>query len=231
MTLRDLCRRLVRFGWPRPFDYRRAYARADLARDYWTVVGPTTREEYDRLGGVKLRHLIDLGLTPDSRVLDVGCGTGLLTAALEGYLSDRGLYVGTDLAPEAVAFCRQRFRRPNFSFVRNEMTALPLTEGPFDAIAFYSVFTHTYPEETALLLAEARRVLAAGGFVFADAFVSPDVRRSEGGRGAVVVGAGLLPRLIAGAGLRAETVMTLDGPRGSRRAFLKLTRAAGLGLL
>jgi SAM-dependent methyltransferase len=226
MTLRDLCGRLARLGRARPFDYRRAYARADLARDYWTVVGPATREEYDRLGGVKLKLLIDLGLAPAARVLDVGCGTGLLAAALEGHLSDRGLYVGTDLAPEAVAFCRRRFRRPNFSFVQNEMTALPLPARGFDAIAFYSVFTHTYPEETALLLAEAGRVLAPRGFAFADAFTSPDVRRSEGDRGAVVVGAAHLARLIAEAGLRAEPVMTLEGPRGSGRAFLKLTPAA-----
>src|SRR5438270_442465 len=81
-----------------------------------------TREEYERLGEVKLQLLRKLGLGPDARVLDVGCGTGLLTAALERFLSARGLYYGTDLAPEAVRFCRERFRRPNFVFVPGVMT-------------------------------------------------------------------------------------------------------------
>ena len=41
-------------------------------------------------------------------------------------LSPQGLYHGTDLAEEAVAFCRRRYRRPNFSFSQNSMTCVPL---------------------------------------------------------------------------------------------------------
>lgn len=106
-------------------DYRRWYSTWDLERDYWTIVGPATKEEYEELGAVKLRLLINLGLTPDVRILDVGCGTGLLTAALHEYLRDGGAYCGTDISPDALAFCRSRFRRPNFSFHQNAMTTLP----------------------------------------------------------------------------------------------------------
>ncbi len=158
-------------------DYYQAYATADLNRDYWTVVGPGTREEYDRLGRGKLQVLRDAGLTPDGRVLDVGCGTGQLAAPLESYLSDRGLYYGTDVGPEAVEFCRERFRRPNFRFARNEMTALPIAGQEFDFVTFFSVFTHTYPDETVLLLAEANRLLAPNGVIIGDVFTSPMVER------------------------------------------------------
>src|SRR5262245_61741305 len=88
------------------FDYLDLYARTDLERDWWTIVGPASREEFESLGRIKLRFLTEHGLTPESRVLDVGCGTGQLAAPLVGYLSDRGRYCGTDIAPEAVAFCR-----------------------------------------------------------------------------------------------------------------------------
>jgi SAM-dependent methyltransferase len=208
-------------------DYRRWYARHDLDRDWWTIVGPASRAEYERLGAVKLGLLRDLGLRPDSRVLDVGCGTGLLAAALEGFLDDRGRYCGTDLGPEAVAFCRARFRRPNFAFLVNEPTTIPLRGEVFDFVVFYSVFTHTFPEETTLLLREARRLLADGGLVFADVFASPLVAGWAGNRGAVEVNREHFLSLAAGCGLRAEVVLDQPWQRFARRLFFRLTPAGG----
>lgn len=206
-------------------DYRRWYSTWDLERDYWTIVGPATREEYEQLGAVKLQLLIQLGLTPDARVLDVGCGTGQLTAALHEYLSDRGVYCGTDISPDALAFCRSRFRRPNFTFRLNEMTTLPPLTERFGFIVFYSVFTHTYPRETALLLREAARLLAGGGVIFADLFTAPLIERHAGDRSAVEVNPDYLLRLLDGSGLRAEVVQILPGPHLMQRFFLKFTRA------
>lgn len=207
------------------FNYYDIYANADLAADYWSASGPPSEAEFERLVPIKLKHLTDLGLTPDSRLLDVGCGTGLLTTAAERFLSDRGLYWGTDLAPEAVAFCQRRFRRSNFHFAVNGMTTLPVSGMQFDAIAYYSVFTHTYPDETALLLAESKRVLAPGGFIFADLFTSPLVMRHAGSRYAVEVNRDLTLRLAALAGLKAELVMDTVWKGKARRQFYKFTHA------
>ena len=187
-------------------DYYKAYATADLTRDYWTVVGPKSKAEFDALAEAKLGHLRDVGLTPDSRVLDVGCGTGQLAVPLEPYLSDRGCYTGTDIGPEAVAFCRGHFRRPNFAFHVNAMTRLPLAAERFDIVAFFSVFTHTFPDETVLLLAEARRLLAPGGVVIGDVFTSPVVERSSGHRGMMTLEREHFLRLVTLAGL-TPTVM------------------------
>jgi len=206
-------------------DYHKAYATADLNRDYWTVVGPSTREEYDRLSKVKLQHLIELGLTPDSRLLDVGCGTGLLTNAVEPYLSANGLYFGTDLGKEAIEHCKHRFTRPNFHFAQNEMTRIPITDQQFDMICYYSVFTHTYPDETALLLAESKRLLAPNGAIFADVFTSPLVDRYSGNRGAVEVNEEHLMRLIALVGLKAELVMAGKWQQYGERKFYRFTHA------
>jgi SAM-dependent methyltransferase len=208
------------------FDYRRLYARRDLRRDYWSVVGPATEEEYRRLGLVKRQLLIDLGLRPDSRILDVGCGTGLLTAALADFLDDSGLYHGTDLAAEAVAFCKDRYRRPNFFFAQNALTALPPGDVRFDFIVFYSVFTHTFPAETAALLREARRRLAEGGILFADLFASPLVKSFAGNRGAVEVNRDYFLALVASCGLHAELVMAQPWQRFGERLFFKFTAGA-----
>jgi SAM-dependent methyltransferase len=206
------------------FNYHDIYARADLTKDFWTASGPPSKAEFDRLVPIKLKLLTDQGLTPDGRVLDVGCGTGLLATAAERFLSDRGCYYGTDLAPEAVAFCKGRYRRPNFRFAVNGMTTIPIHGETFDAITFFSVFTHTYPDETALLLAEAARLLAPGGFVFADVFTSPLVQRHAGSRYAVEVNREALLRLAGLAGLTAELVMDSPWNGRAKREFFALRR-------
>jgi SAM-dependent methyltransferase len=206
-------------------DYRRWYAAWDLQRDYWTIVGPATKEEYDRLSRVKLQLLIDLGLTPHGKVLDVGCGTGLLTAALYDFLSECGRYVGADISPEAIAFCRSRFPRPNFSFHVSEMTRLPALTERFDFIVFFSVFTHTYPRETALLLHQASRLLADGGLIFADLFTAPLIEEYDGDRSAVEINPDYLMCLLEGSGLHADLIDMQPRPRLGQRLFYRFTRA------
>lgn len=207
-------------------DYHKAYATADLDRDHWTVVGPSTRADYERLAGLKLQHLRDLGLTPDSRVLDVGCGTGQLGTGLVDVLSDRGCYVGTDIGPEAVAYCRRHFRRPNFRFHVNDMTRIPVADERFDFVTFFSVFTHTFPDETALLLHEAARVLAPGGLILGDVFVNPHVERCGGNRGRMELERDHFLRLVGLAGLRAEVFEEWEWEGGpTRRAIYKYTPA------
>ena len=207
-------------------DYRRWYSTWDLQRDYWTIVGPTTKEEYERLSRIKLRLLIDLGLAPEAKVLDVGCGTGQLAAALEDFLHARGRYIGIDISPEAVAFCRSRFQRPNFSFLVSEMTKLPALTKRFDFIAFFSVFTHTYPRETALLMHQAAHLLADGGIIFADVFTAPLIDEYTGDRGAVEINPDYLMRLLDGSGLCAELIDMQPRPRLGQRLFYTFTLAS-----
>src|SRR5262249_26046681 len=166
--------------------------------------------------------LVGLGLGPRSGLLDLGCGTGQLAQAVEPFLADDGRYHGTDLAAEAVAFCRRRFRRLNFSFGQNEPAGIAAPPRlRFDAAAAFSVFTHTYPDETLGLLRDLRRLLAPGGWAFADLFVSPLAERYAGHRGAVELNPALAVDLFAAAGFRGVEVQSEPWGQAARRAVYR----------
>jgi SAM-dependent methyltransferase len=153
-------------------DYQAVWDSADLTKDHCSIVGPASEQQFNELGTKKLQFLLDLGLTRESAVLDVGCGTGCLTQAMADFLNDGGRYCGTDVAKQAVDFCAGRFRRQNFSFLQNTMITIPIQDGKYDFIVFYSVFTHTFPSETAALLKDARHLLKESGSILADVFFS-----------------------------------------------------------
>jgi SAM-dependent methyltransferase len=164
------------------FDYEEAYRRVDLQLDYWTVVGPATRAEFEELGRGKCAQLVALGLNARSRVLDIGCGTGQLTEPLVPILTPDGLYHGVDVVSAAITFCRSRFPQSNFHFAKNEQTTIPIYDVEFDFIYLGSVFTHMFPADIALMLGEIRRLMAPGACVVTDAFVSPAIADYVGSR-------------------------------------------------
>ena len=93
-------------------------------------------------------RLIAEGLLP---VLDVGCGEGELAR----YLPEGG-WVGVDTSATLLA----RAPQPRF---QADATALPFGDSSFASVALLYVLYHL--QEPAQALAEARRVLRAGGLV------------------------------------------------------------------
>ncbi len=205
------------------FDYVDIYAKVDLEKDYWTVVGPATREAYEELGRGKAKQLLDFGMKPNAKVLDVGCGTGQLAEPLTKILSPEGAYYGTDLGAEAIAFCKKKFRLPNFHFVTNTMTGLPLKGILFDAIYLGSVFTHMYPKDIHAMLGELRRVMAGSGFILVDAFVSPDVKDYVGSISMIHLNEANLHRSFQENGFAFEEAGVIPWNEHCRRVIFKLT--------
>jgi len=111
-----------------------------------------------------LRELRSAGA---QRVLDMGCGTGLLTARIRAELHPRGI-VGCD-------FSRGMLREaathaPDLAWVRGDAQRLPFPEGRFDAVVSTEAF-HWFPDPDRALR-EFLRVLVPGGRLML-AFVNP----------------------------------------------------------
>ena len=97
----------------------------------------------------------------ESRVWDVGCGPGHVTAFLAGL----GLRAaGIDLSGEMIEQAAKR--HPDLEFSTGSMTALPAAGASWDGlVSFYSLIHMIDDADVRAALAEFRRVLAGGGLL------------------------------------------------------------------
>ncbi|MDR3634748.1 MAG: class I SAM-dependent methyltransferase [Isosphaeraceae bacterium] len=98
---------------------------------------------------------------PNDRVLDVGCGSGVVAASL----ADTPVRecVAVDGNPEAIAFATARFQRPNLRFVQGLVDELDFADGSFDACCCLELIEHIHVEQGRELLATLARLLRPGG--------------------------------------------------------------------
>jgi SAM-dependent methyltransferase len=118
-----------------------------------------------------LDHLREFvrSLGPVERALDLGCGTGRLTAELEA-----AEVTAADVSP--VALDRARARLPAATLVELQPDApLPLGDGEFDLVLCTETIEHV--RDVQELLSEARRVLRPGGAIAISTPATPPLIR------------------------------------------------------
>ncbi len=98
---------------------------------------------------------------PTDRVLDIGCGSGVVAAALAD--SPVQECVGIDGSADAVAFASGQFRRANLRFERCLVDELALPEGYFDAAVCMELVEHIHAHQGRTLLDSLYRLLRPGG--------------------------------------------------------------------
>lgn len=102
------------------------------------------------------------GIRAADRVLDVGCGTGVVsvTAALRG-----AVVTGLDLTPELLARARENaaVARVDVDWHEGDVEALPFADGTFDVVT--SQFGHMFAPRPDVAMREMLRVLKPGGTI------------------------------------------------------------------
>jgi SAM-dependent methyltransferase len=142
-------------------------------------------DDFESSGELLVRRLIEVaGLTPESCVLDIGCGIGRLAVALTSKLEGKGRYEGLDIVPSGIEWCTENItsRYPNFRFMLADVAngeynpsgrtspteyRLPYPDATFDLVVLTSVFTHMLTAEHEHYLDEIVRVLKPDGRCFA----------------------------------------------------------------
>jgi SAM-dependent methyltransferase len=139
--------------------------------------------------------------SPEPRVLDVGCGSGLTDAYLVGRLGElHGADVSKGLLETAQA------SNPGVEYHWFNGAALPFDDGAFDVSFAICVLHHVEPGERGSLVREMRRVTRGGGLVTIyehnpfNPLTRIAVNRCEFDRGVHLLRSGETRRLLRGAG-------------------------------
>jgi ubiquinone/menaquinone biosynthesis C-methylase UbiE len=143
--------------------------------DVWAMVDRLDAGTQERLAGVletrgadaqqrRMREafLAEIDLPAGARVLDVGCGTGVLTRRLARSPGVASV-VGVDVAPALLDRARELCAEPGVEFREGDATALPFGGAEFDAVVLDSTLSHV--PDTRGAIAEVARVLRPAGLL------------------------------------------------------------------
>ncbi|MGM5470795.1 class I SAM-dependent methyltransferase [Flavobacteriaceae bacterium LMO-SS05] len=138
----------------------------------------------------------------DNKILDFGCGTGLLSMAAQNFINNNGFYLGIDLNKEEIEFCKLNYKNPNINFKHIEANNAfysktneknknhwDIENNSIDMVTALSVWTHLNEADAIFYFKEVSRVLKKGGkaiitFFYLDEkyFESLKSRTSENGK-------------------------------------------------
>ena len=126
---------------------------ADAASIYHDHVVPDVKAEWEP------RVAAAADIRPGQRVLDVACGTGVLTRAAAIRTGPNGAVTGLDVSPRMLAIAARV--SPELSWREGDAQELPFEDASFDAVV--SQFGLMFIPNASLALREMMRVLKPGG--------------------------------------------------------------------
>ena len=95
------------------------------------------------------------------RVLDIGAGTGRLTAYLSEMVGADGKVICEDIAENMLRMAKIKIKNPNTNFICDDVSFLALKGDIVDVVVLFSIFPHIKQQLQALK--EIKRVLKPGG--------------------------------------------------------------------
>ncbi len=192
----------------------------DLAQRWWDENGP--QKALHALNPVRLRYVADRIALQGAKVLDLGCGGGLLSEALAKVGAD---VVGIDLAPDLIKVAKLHRLESGVQVEYRGQSAESLaTEAPgtFDAITCMEMLEHV-PDPAAILQACAT-LLKPGGRLFLST-----LNRTPAAFALAIVGAEYIARLLPkGTHQYRDFIKPSELARWLREAGLELEDVTGL---
>lgn len=138
-------------------DLQRTFTKG-IAQNYDHYLGPAW------FGPIARDLARRLPADPGGDVLEVACGTGLMTQGLRERLDSRRRLVATDLSPPMLDYARDKLANVRgIEWMKADALDLPFAEGDFAALA--CSLGVMFPADKQRLFAEFHRVLRPGGLL------------------------------------------------------------------
>lgn len=143
------------------FLLRIIYCSMDSRREYFDAFA----EEWDKMFTAEdleqLSHLVEsFDIKVNDKIVDLGCGTGVLFDLLRRRVGPKGLVVGVDLSEEMVKKAHKNFPFNNILEIDADAEMLPLKSDLFNVAISFAAFAHFTHQE--LVMEEAARILKKG---------------------------------------------------------------------
>jgi len=148
---------------------------------------------------VKMReaYLDQMGLTPNARVLETGCGTGVVSRALVRRTSFAGAVVGVDFSDVLIQAGRRLAHAENLNdrieFRVGDSHALDDPDGSYDFVIAHTLVSHVV--DPAKVISEAARVVRPKGTI---AIFDGDYASLAYGAGDTELNAKMVEAILAG---------------------------------
>ncbi|MEU4201288.1 class I SAM-dependent methyltransferase [Streptomyces sp. NPDC039022] len=167
-------RRTARDSWlrlkhPDHVAYYRAVMASDAGRNPEAAVGSRSHERWLALGEMQFTYLMEHGLRPDMRMLDIGCGNLRAGWRFIAHL-DTGNYYGIDISPDILIAAKKtlatyelQYKVPHLT-ITQDLTFDFLPDRHFDVVHAHSVFSHSPLSVIDECFRHVGRILAPGGF-------------------------------------------------------------------
>jgi len=168
---------------------------------------------------INIRHARLIRLAPGERLLDIGCGTGRVLAALHRRLGDRVTLYGIDPSPDMVRSARRRFGRcPAVWIAPGVGEKLDFPDDSLDWVVS-CLTTHHLPRALKrAMVKECFRVLRPGGRLLLSDFGRPSgvvggvfARIWKGHSYTAENLTGMLPRMVSRAGFTEASAHVQGG--------------------
>lgn len=139
--------------------------------NYSIAVGEKDQERLTILNEIynpyTFEFLNECPIEKGAKVLEIGCGLGILSQALAERVGPNGYVLGTDISEKQIAIAKTLTQRENLEFRVHSAYDLESLDQQFDLV--YGRFLLTHLPNPALVVAQVKKVLKPGGkFIIED---------------------------------------------------------------